>query len=71
LGILLPPVSLGAFFKYYQMHAIRWDYVFILFTGYFIANWFGAKHGNRSKPAVFKKVYAGILILLAVLYFWF
>jgi uncharacterized membrane protein YfcA len=69
LGILLPPVSLGAFIKYYQMDAIRWDYVVILFTGYFIANYFGAKKGSRASLKTFKTVYSLILLLLAGLYF--
>ncbi len=69
LGILLPPVSLGAFIKYYQMGAIRWDYVFILFTGYFIANYFGAKRGSRASLKNFKRIYAIILLILAGLYF--
>ncbi len=68
LGILLPPVSLGAFIKYYQMGAIHWLYVFVLFAGYFIANRYGAKFGNRAKPKTFKVVYSAILILLGVLY---
>jgi len=69
LGILLPPVSIGAFVKYYQMGAIRWDYVIILFAGYFAANYFGAKHGSRVSLKRFKTVYAVILFLLGVLYF--
>ncbi len=70
LGILLPPVSLGAFIKYYQMHAIRWDYVVILFAGYFIANFFGARFGNRSKPKTFKMIYGLLLFVLAGLYLY-
>ncbi len=69
LGILLPPVSLGAFIKYYEMDAIRWDYVVILFAGYFIANYLGAKHGSRASLRKFKIVYAVILLVLAGLYF--
>jgi len=71
LGILLPPVSLGAFIKYYEMGAIRWDYVIILFTGYFLANYFGAKHGSKISLKNFKRVYSLILIVLGVLYFVF
>jgi len=68
LGILLPPVSLGAFIKYYEMGAIRWDYVIILFIGYFLANYFGARHGSKISLRTFKKVYSVILLLLGILY---
>ncbi|NPA43309.1 MAG: hypothetical protein GXO27_04705, partial [Chlorobi bacterium] len=52
----------------YQMGAIRWDYVFILFTGYFLANYFGARHGSRISLKKFKVVYSLILLALGVLY---
>ena len=70
LGILLPPVSLGAFFKYYQEDAIVWPAVLILFAAYFVANWFGAHYGNKAKSKHFKMVYGLILVSLAVLYWW-
>ncbi len=70
LGILLPPVSLGAFFKYYQEGAIIWKYVFVLFAAYFVANWFGAHYGNKAKPLHFKIFYAFILLALAALYYF-
>ncbi len=70
LGILLPPVSLGAFFKYHAEHAIVWSAVGILFAAYFVANWFGAHYGNRAKARHFKIVYGLILVSLALLY-WF
>ncbi len=68
LGILMPPVSLGAFIKYYEMGAIRWDYVIILFTGYFLANYMGAKHGNKIPLKQFKRIYAVILLVLGLIY---
>ncbi len=69
LAILLPPVSLGAFVKYQQEGAIDWKMVIVLFISYFIANYIGAKHGSRAKMNVFRKVYAFLLIGIAIVYF--
>jgi len=68
LAILLPPVSLGAFIKYQQEGAIDWQLVIILFVSYFVANYLGAKHGSRANLSTFKKVYAILLIGIAVVY---
>ena len=68
MGILLPPVSLGAFMKYYQQDAIDWTIVFSLFISYFIANYFGVKRGSAAHLASFKRIYALLLITIAVVY---
>ena len=68
LAILLPPVSLGAFIKYQQEDAIDWLLVFILFFSYFIANYLGVKHGSKANLSRFKKIYAVLLIGIAIVY---
>ncbi len=68
LAILLPPVSLGAFIKYQQEGAIDWRLVIILFISYFIANYFGAKRGSKANMTTFKRMYALLLIGVAVVY---
>ncbi len=68
LAILLPPVSLGAFIKYQQEGAIDWRLVIILFISYFIANHFGAKHGSKANIQTFKRIYALLLIGVAIVY---
>lgn len=69
LAILLPPVSLGAFYKYFEENAIDWKLVVILFISYFIANYLGAKRGSRASLGNFKKIYALLLIGIAIVYF--
>lgn len=70
LGILLPPVSIGAFIKYNMEGVIDWNLVFILFLSYFISNYFGAKVGMKTSDKLFKIIYAGILFSLALIYFF-
>ena len=68
LAILLPPVSLGAFVKYNMEGVIDWKLVFILFSAYFLSNYFGAKVGSNSSDKLFKKIYAGLLFSIAAIY---
>jgi len=69
LAILLPPVSIGAFLKYAQEGVIYWKEAIVLFFAYFFANYFGAKLGGKARVSFFKKVYASILLVIALFYF--
>jgi uncharacterized membrane protein YfcA len=71
LAILLPPVSVGAYVKYNMENAIDWNIVIILFFSYFVSNYFGAKLGLNSSDKLFKKVYAGLLVSIATIYFFY
>lgn len=68
LAILLPPVSLGAFVKYYNEGVVDWGIALILFISYFFANYFGAKKGTQSSLKNFKIIYSMLLIIIALLY---
>ena len=68
LAILLPPVSLGAFIKYYQEGAVDWMIALVLFISYFVANYFGARKGSQSSTKNFTKIYAIVLGFIALVY---
>lgn len=68
LAILLPPVSLGAFIKYYQEGAVDWTIAIVLFVSYFVANYFGAQKGSQSSTKNFTKIYATVLLVIALVY---
>ncbi len=68
LGILLPPVSIGAYIKYSMENAIDWNLVLILFISYFASNYFGAKIGANSSNKFFNRIYASLLIGIATVY---
>jgi len=70
LAILLPPVSLGAYFKYSMENAINWNLVIILFLSYFASNYFGAKIGANSSDKIFKFIYATLLVVIALIYLY-
>lgn len=68
LAILLPPVSLGGFYRYNLEGIIEWKLVFTLFFTYFISNYFGAKYGSKIKTDTFQFIYSFILIGIALTY---
>lgn len=70
LAILVPPVSYGAYIKYNLENPIDWNIVIILFSSYFIANYFGAKAGTKASDKRFKVVYSVVLIAIALVYFF-
>lgn len=70
LAILVPPVSYGAYIKYNLENPIDWNIVIILFSSYFIANYFGAKAGTKASDKRFKIVYSVVLIAIALVYFF-
>lgn len=70
LGILLPPVSVGAVLKYNMEGAINWQYALIIFISYFAVNYFGGKCGGKHSLQKFKIYFGIILILLGMAYFY-
>lgn len=68
LAILVPPVSYGAYIKYNLENPINWQIVIILFSSYFVANYFGAKAGTKASDKRFKIVYSLVLVSIAAIY---
>ena len=69
LAILVPPVSFGAYLKYNIENPVDWDIVIALFISYFAANYFGAQKGTKVSNKTFTIIYAGILFVIAGIYF--
>lgn len=70
LAILLPPVSLGGFYRYNMEGIIEWNLVWTIFITYFISNYFGAKLGSKVKTDTFQFIYSFILIGIAFIYLY-
>lgn len=67
LAILLPPVSAGAVFRYHLAGDLDWIMIAVLFFGYFITNYFGAKLGSRHTLKQFSIAFGCILMIMGVL----
>jgi uncharacterized membrane protein YfcA len=65
LAILLPPVSIGAVYKYWILEwDINWEIAIILLVSYMILNWLWVKMWNKTKSKYLKMIMWIILILI-------
>ena len=69
LGILCPPVSLGAVIRYQKDGDINWWMVLLQFICYVVTNYYGAKVGKRAKPVIFNRVLGAMLAVLGIVMF--
>jgi uncharacterized membrane protein YfcA len=66
LGILLLPVGLLGVIQYYKQGYVDLRIVFIISAGFFIGSWLGSKLALSLSQQTMKKVFATVLILVAV-----
>ncbi len=66
LAILLPPVSVGAVVKYHGMGDVDWLAAGVIFIGFFLINYFGAKSAKGHSTETFSLIFSIILFTLGV-----
>ncbi len=66
LGVMLPPIGLLAAWNYYKAGAINWKYALIIAGAFFIGGYFGSKITLEIPEALLRKIFAGILVLVAL-----
>jgi len=71
LAMLSFPVSLVAAFTYYKKGMVDWRTAMILCLGFVVGGYFGSKFAVNLSPVVIKKVFAVIMIGIAVKYLFF
>lgn len=65
-GTLIPPVGLLAAYAYYRQGDIDIRAALWIATGFLIGGFFGAKFATMLPTVVLSKVFAGILLVIAV-----
>src|ERR1700733_5002991 len=65
LGILLLPAGIFAVINYYKKGFIDIRIVLIVFTGFLIGGFLGSKMALSFSEATLKKIFAGMLLLVA------
>jgi uncharacterized membrane protein YfcA len=65
LGLLLLPVGILAVLNYYQKGFIDIKVVAIMAAAFIIGGWFGSKFALSIPQETVKKIFAGIMILVA------
>lgn len=70
LGILLLPVGILGAFQYYKEGQMDLRVVLIVSLGFLVGNYFGSKLSLSLPDAILKKIFAAILVLIAIKIFF-
>ena len=70
LAIMLPPIGLLAAWNYYKAGAIDLRYAMIIAVAFFIGGYFGSKFALGISEVILRKVFAAILLVIAVKMFF-
>jgi uncharacterized membrane protein YfcA len=70
LAIMLPPVGLMAVLNYYKAGAVNLKYATIIAIAFFIGGYFGSKLAVNLNQEILKKIFAFVLIGLAIKILW-
>ncbi|PKP31335.1 MAG: permease [Bacteroidetes bacterium HGW-Bacteroidetes-16] len=70
LAIMLPPIGLMAAWNYYKAGAIDLRYAMIIAGAFFIGGFFGSKFALGIPEVILRKVFAAILLVIAVKMFF-
>jgi len=70
LGILLLPVGILGAFQYYKEGQMDLRVVLIVSLGFLVGNYYGSKLSLSLPDAILKKIFAAILVLIAIKIFF-
>ena len=70
LAIMLPPIGLLAAWNYYKAGAIDLRYAMIIAVAFFIGGYFGSKFALGISEVILRKIFAAILLVIAVKMFF-
>ncbi|MBN2747138.1 MAG: sulfite exporter TauE/SafE family protein [Bacteroidales bacterium] len=66
LAMMIPPIGILAAYNYYQKGYINWQYALVLAVFFFIGGWIGSKLILQVPQEIVKKMFAIILLFVAV-----
>ncbi|TAE10629.1 MAG: sulfite exporter TauE/SafE family protein [Bacteroidetes bacterium] len=66
LLILMLPVGILAVLNYYKQGYVNYKFSFLLAAGFVLGGYFGSKLSLALPDAILKKVFAGVLLLIAL-----
>lgn len=70
LAIMLPPIGLMAVLNYYKAGAVNLKYAAIIAIAFFIGGYFGSKLAVNLNQEILRKIFAIVLIGLAIKILW-
>ncbi|TSE05556.1 MULTISPECIES: sulfite exporter TauE/SafE family protein [Aquimarina] len=66
LAVLAVPVTLLAAYNYYQEGFVNWKYAVIIAVTFIIGGYLGSKLAISINQALLKKIFGGVLLLVAI-----
>lgn len=70
LAIMLPPIGLLAAYNYYKADALNLNYAFIIATAFFVGGYFGSRFALTIPVDTLRKIFAFVLIFIAIRMLW-
>jgi uncharacterized protein len=71
LAIMLPPIGLLAAYNYFKAGALNLQYAMIIAAAFFVGGYLGSKFAVSIPVDTLRRVFAIVLILLAVKLLWY
>lgn len=66
LAVMLPPIGLIAAYNYWKAGQVNLKFALIIAGAFIIGSYFGSKYSLSLPEAVVKKIFGGLLLLIAV-----
>lgn len=70
IAIMLPPVGLLAAYNYYKAGALNLKYAAIIAVAFIIGGYFGSKYAVNIPQETLRKIFAVLLIAIAIKMLW-
>jgi uncharacterized membrane protein YfcA len=70
IAIMLPPVGLLAAYNYYKAGALNIKYAAIIAVAFFIGGYFGSRFATSLPQESLRKIFAFVLIAIAIRMLW-
>jgi hypothetical protein len=70
IAIMLPPVGLLAAYNYYKAGALNLKYAAIIAVAFIIGGYFGSKYAVNMPQETLRKIFAILLIAIAIKMLW-
>ncbi|MCD6012841.1 MAG: permease [Flavipsychrobacter sp.] len=71
LALMLPPIGLLAVFNYYKAGYVDFKIAGVLMVAFVVGSYFGSKFALNLEEVTLKRIFGGLLLVLAVKYLFF
>lgn len=66
LAVMLPPIGILACYNYYKAGSLDWKYALVIAAAFVIGGYFGSKLAMMLDARVLKKIFAVLLMVVAI-----